>query len=99
MAWSYLTKVIDRPSTGENASTSKPRERHEDKAIGVADPALTDSTWDLFFIQGADNSALVDPLDEGWIDDQIRVGLFCLRVMGGNHIERAGNHLHGRRWH
>src|SRR5687767_10587875 len=50
----------------------------------------------LFFIQGADESALVDPSNERWIDDEIRVGLFCLRVMSGNHVERTGNHLHGR---
>ena len=60
---------------------------------------MTETIGLLFFIQGADKSALVDPSDEGWIDDKIRVGLFCLRVMNGNHIERTGNHLHGRRWH
>jgi hypothetical protein len=32
-----------------------------------------------FFIQGADKSALVDPSDEGWIDDEIRIGLLCKR--------------------
>src|SRR5918992_4380840 len=39
----------------------------------------------LFFVQGTDKSALVDPSDERWIDNEIRIGLCCLRVMSGNH--------------
>jgi hypothetical protein len=60
---------------------------------------LTHTICELFFIQGTDKSALVNPSDERWIDDEIRIGLFCLRVMGGNHIKRISNHLRGRCWH
>ena len=52
--------------------------------------------YELFFIQGADKPALVDPPDERRIDDKIRIGLFCLRVMNGNHIQGTANHLYGR---
>jgi len=48
---------------------------------------------ELFFIQRADKSALVDPSYKRWIDDETRIGLFCLRVVSGDHVQRIGNHL------
>ena len=49
---------------------------------------------ELFFIQGADKSALIDPSHKRWIDDKTRIGLLCLRVMSGDHVKRTGYHLH-----
>ena len=62
-------------------------------------PDLTHTICELFFIQGADKSALIDPSYERWIDDETRIGLFCLGVMSGKYIKCIGNHLRGRCWH
>jgi len=37
--------------------------------LGATDLRMDTDLYELFFIQGGDKSALVDPSDERWIDD------------------------------
>ena len=48
----------------------------------------------LFSIECSDETALFDPLDKGWIDNPIRIGLLRLRVLSRHNIQGALDDFH-----
>src|SRR5262245_887125 len=49
-----------------------------------------------FLVQRRDEPALLNLFDVGWIDNQVRVGLLCLRILIRKYFQRGLDHLQRR---
>src|SRR5215472_8639046 len=48
------------------------------------------------FVERRDESALLNLFDVGWIDNQVRIGLLCLRILIRKYFQRSLDDLRRR---
>src|SRR5215471_6424286 len=49
-----------------------------------------------FLVERRDESALLNLFDVGWIDNQVRIGLLCLRILIRKYFQRSLDDLQRR---